>query len=230
MLQELYAMGVKDIITFDAHDPRIQNAVPLMGFDNFFPTYQIMKALLMQYPNLELNDEHFMIVSPDEGAMNRNIYYASILGVDLGMFYKRRDYTTIINGRNPIVAHEYIGTSVKGKDILVADDIIATGDSVLRLCRELKEKGCQKIFLTATYGLFTEGFEKFDKAYEEGLFTAVISTNLTYNSPDLLNRSWFICADLSKFISYIISSCNQSKSVSPLLNSADRIHELLGKA
>ena len=201
MLQELYAMGVKDIITFDAHDP-----------------------------NLELNDEHFMIVSPDEGAMNRNIYYASILGVDLGMFYKRRDYTTIINGRNPIVAHEYIGTKVKGKDILVADDIIATGDSVLRLCRELKEKGCQKIFLTATYGLFTEGFEKFDKAYEEGLFTAVISTNLTYNSPDLLNRSWFICADLSKFISYIISSCNQNKSVSPLLNSSDRIHELLGKA
>ena len=146
MLQELYAMGVKDIITFDAHDPRIQNSVPLMGFDNFFPTYQIMKALLMQYPNLELNDEHFMIVSPDEGAMNRNIYYASILGVDLGMFYKRRDYTTIVNGRNPIVAHEYIGTKVKGKDILVADDIIATGDSVLRLCRELKEKGCQKIF------------------------------------------------------------------------------------
>ena len=230
MLQERYAMGVKDIITFDAHDPRIQNSVPLMGFDNFFPTYQIMKALLMQYPNLELNDEHFMIVSPDEGAMNRNIYYASILGVDLGMFYKRRDYMTIINGRNPIVAHEYIGTKVKGKDILVADDIIATGDSVLRLCRELKEKGCQKIFLTATYGLFTEGFEKFDKAYEEGLFTAVISTNLTYNSPDLLNRSWFICADLSKFISYIISSCNQNKSVSPLLNSSDRIHELLGKA
>lgn len=230
MLQELYAMGVKDIITFDAHDPRIQNAVPLMGFDNFFPTYQIMKALLLQYPNLELDDKHFMIVSPDEGAMNRNIYYASILGVDLGMFYKRRDYTTVVNGRNPIVAHEYIGTSVKGKDILVADDIIATGDSVLRLCRELKGKGCGKIFLTATYGLFTEGYEKFDKAFEEGLFTAVISTNLTYNSPELLGKSWFISADLSKFISYIISSCNQNKSVSPLLNSSDRIHELLGKA
>ena len=230
MLQELYAMGVKDIITFDAHDPRIQNAVPLMGFDNFFPTYQIMKALLLQYPNLELDDKHFMIVSPDEGAMNRNIYYASILGVDLGMFYKRRDYTTVVNGRNPIVAHEYIGTSVKGKDILVADDIRATGDSVLRLCRELKGKGCGKIFLTATYGLFTEGYEKFDKAFEEGLFTAVISTNLTYNSPELLGKSWFISADLSKFISYIISSCNQNKSVSPLLNSADRIHELLGKA
>ncbi len=230
MLQELYSMGVKDIITFDAHDPRIQNSVPLMGFDNFFPTYQIMKALLLQYPNLELDDKHFMIVSPDEGAMNRNIYYASILGVDLGMFYKRRDYTTVVNGRNPIVAHEYIGTSVKGKDILVADDIIATGDSVLRLCRELKEKGCGKIFLTATYGLFTEGYEKFDKAYEEGLFTSVISTNLTYNTPELLGKTWFISADLSKFISYIISSCNQNKSVSPLLNSADRIHELLGKA
>ena len=230
MLQELYSMGVKDIITFDAHDPRIQNSVPLMGFDNFFPTYQIMKALLLQYPNLELDDKHFMIVSPDEGAMNRNIYYASILGVDLGMFYKRRDYTTVVNGRNPIVAHEYIGTSVKGKDILVADDIIATGDSVLRLCRELKEKGCGKIFLTATYGLFTEGYEKFDKAYEEGLFTSVISTNLSYDSPELLGKTWFISADLSKFISYIISSCNQNKSVSPLLNSADRIHELLGKA
>ena len=230
MLQELYSMGVKDIITFDAHDPRIQNSVPLMGFDNFFPTYQIMKALLLQYPNLELDDKHFMIVSPDEGAMNRNIYYASILGVDLGMFYKRRDYTTVVNGRNPIVAHEYIGTSVKGKDILVADDIVATGDSVLRLCRELKEKGCGKIFLTATYGLFTEGYEKFDKAYEEGLFTSVISTNLTYNTPELLGKTWFISADLSKFISYIISSCNQNKSVSPLLNSADRIHELLGKA
>ena len=230
MLQELYSMGVKDIITFDAHDPRIQNSVPLMGFDNLFPTYQIMKALLLQYPNLELDDKHFMIVSPDEGAMNRNIYYASILGVDLGMFYKRRDYTTVVNGRNPIVAHEYIGTSVKGKDILVADDIIATGDSVLRLCRELKEKGCGKIFLTATYGLFTEGYEKFDKAYEEGLFTSVISTNLTYNTPELLGKTWFISADLSKFISYIISSCNQNKSVSPLLNSADRIHELLGKA
>ena len=229
MLQELYSMGVKDIITFDAHDPRIQNAVPLMGFDNFFPTYQIMKARMSQYPNLEFDDKHFMIVSPDEGAMNRNIYYASILGVDLGMFYKRRDYTTIVNGRNPIVAHEYIGTDVKGKDVLVADDIIATGDSVLRLCRELKEKGCGKIFLTATYALFTEGFDKFDKAFEEGLFTSVISTNLTYNSPELLGKTWFICADLSKFISYIISACNQNKSVSPLLNSADRIHELLGK-
>ncbi len=228
MLQELYSMGVKDLITFDAHDPRIQNAVPLMGFDNFFPTYQIMKALLHHFPDINLDENHFMVVSPDEGAMNRNIFYASVLSVDLGMFYKRRDYTRIVNGRNPIVAHEYIGVDVKGKDILVADDIIATGDSVIRLCKELKEKGCGKIFLTATYALFTEGFEKFDKAYEEGLFTAVLSTNLTCNNPELAKRPWYICADLSKYISYIISSCNQNKSVSPLLNCADRIHELLG--
>ncbi len=229
MLQELFAMGVKDIITFDAHDPRIQNAEPLMGFDNFLPTYQIMKALLANYPDLNLDKDHFMIVSPDEGAMTRNVFYASVLGVDLGMFYKRRDYTKIINGKNPIVAHEYIGTDVKGKDILVADDIIATGDSVIRLCKELKEKGCGKIFLTATYGLFTEGFQKFNEAYEQGLFTAVLSTNLTYNRPELLAQPWYISADLSKFIAYIISSCNQNKTVTPLMSSADRIHELLGK-
>ncbi|MBR6751383.1 MAG: ribose-phosphate pyrophosphokinase [Clostridia bacterium] len=229
MLQELYAMGVKDIVTFDAHDPRVQNAVPLMGFDNFFATYQIMKALVAKYPDLSFDSKDFMIVSPDEGAMNRNIYYASVLGVDLGMFYKRRDYTQIINGRNPIVAHEYIGVDVKGKDILVADDIIATGDSVLRLCRELKEKGCGKIFLTATYTLFTEGLAKFDAAYKEGLFTSVIGTNLTYINEDLKDREWFLCADCSKYISYIISSCNQNKSVSPLLACADRIHELLAK-
>lgn len=229
MLQELFAMGVKDIITFDAHDPRVQNAVPLMGFDNFFPTYQILKELKGRFPEVSLDKDSFMVVSPDEGAMNRNIYYASVLGVDLGMFYKRRDYTNIVNGRNPIVAHEYIGADVSGKDIFVADDIIATGDSVLRLCRELKEKGCKNIFLMATYSLFTEGLAKFDNAYKEGLFTAVIGTNLTYCPDEIKNRIWFACADVSKYISYIISSCNQNKSVSPLLNSADRIHELIGK-
>ncbi|HOL61327.1 MAG: ribose-phosphate pyrophosphokinase [Clostridiales bacterium] len=229
MLQELFAMGVKDLITFDAHDPRVQNSVPLMGFDNFFPTYQILKALMAKFPDVSLDKDSFMVVSPDEGAMSRNIYYASVLGVDLGMFYKRRDYTNIVNGRNPIVAHEYIGTDVAGKDIFVADDIIATGDSVLRLCRELKEKGCRNIFLMATYALFTEGCAKFDDAYAEGLFTAVLSTNLTYVSEELKSRDWFVCADISKYISYIISSCNQNKSVSPLLNSADRIHELLGR-
>ncbi|NLT17843.1 MAG: Ribose-phosphate pyrophosphokinase [Firmicutes bacterium ADurb.Bin080] len=229
MLQELFNMGVNGVITFDAHDPRVQNAVPLMGFDNFFPTYQIMKELVNAFPEIQLDKDNFMVVSPDEGAMKRNIFYVSVLGVNLGMFYKRRDYTCVVGGRNPIVAHEYIGTDVKGKNILVADDIIATGDSVLRLCRDLKEKGCKDIFLTATYALFTEGIEKFDEAYEQGLFNAVLSTNLTYINEDLVSRKWFIKADLSKFIAYIISSCNQNKSVSPLLNSADRIHELLGK-
>jgi ribose-phosphate pyrophosphokinase len=229
MLQELYAMGVKDIICFDAHDPRVQNAVPLMGFDNFFGTYQIVKALLKAFPNVKLTNGDFMIVSPDEGAMSRNIFYASVLGVDLGMFYKRRDYANVVDGKNTIVAHEYIGMDVKDKDIFVADDIIASGDSVLRLCTELKSRGASKIFLMSTYALFTEGVERFDKAHQEGLFTAVISTNLTYLKEELNDKKWFIEADLSKYIAYIIASCNQNKSVSPLLNSSDRIHELIGK-
>lgn len=230
MLQELSNMGVNGVITFDAHDPRVQNAVPLMGFDNFFPTYQIMKEIVKAFPNIQLDKDNFMVVSPDEGAMHRNIFYVSVLGVNLGMFYKRRDYTAVVAGRNPIVAHEYIGTDVRGKNILVADDIVATGDSVLRLCKDLKDKGCKDIFLTATYALFTEGIDRFDEAYEQGLFAAVFSTNLTYVNPEVLTKKWFVQADLSKFISYIIASCNQNKSVSPLLNSADRIHELLGKA
>ena len=227
MLQELYAMGVSEIITFDAHDPRVQNAVPLMGFDNFFSSYQILKALRKHFPEQELTRDKFMIVSPDEGAMNRNIYYASMLGVDLGMFYKRRDYSTIVNRRNPIVSHDYIGTCVKGKDILVADDIIATGDSMLRLCKHLKDDGANRIYLNATFSLFTEGREKFQKAYEDGLFTAVLSTNLTYTAPDVKGSEWFVEADLSKYISYIIAYCNQNKSVADLLSSADRIHGLL---
>lgn len=227
MLQELYDMGVKEVITFDAHDPRVQNAVPLMGFDNFFATYQILKALRHRFPDLKLDKDSFMIVSPDEGAMNRNIYYASVLGVDLGMFYKRRDYTTIINGRNPIVNHEYIGSSVKGKNVFVADDIIATGDSMLRLCRHLKSDGAKNIFLNATFALFTEGKDKFQTAYEEGLFTAVLSTNLTYVNPEVQATEWFIEADLSKYVSYIIAYCNQNKSVADLLSSSERINELL---
>jgi ribose-phosphate pyrophosphokinase len=175
-----------------------------MGFDNFFPTYQILKALRNKYPDLELTKDNFMVVSPDEGAVNRNIYYASVLGVDLGMFYKRRDYTTIVNGRNPIVAHEYIGSSVQGKNVIVADDIIATGDSMLKLCTHLKNDGAKNIFLNATFALFTEGTEKFQKAYDDGLFTAVLSTNLTYTCPELKSRPWYIEADLSKYISYII--------------------------
>lgn len=227
MLQELYGMGVKEVITFDAHDPRVQNAVPLMGFDNFFANYQVLKALRSRYPELKIDKDDFMIVSPDEGAMNRNIYYASVLGVDLGMFYKRRDYTTIVNGRNPIVSHEYIGSSVNGKNVFVADDIIATGDSMLRLCRHLKNEGAKNIFLNATFALFTEGKDKFQTAYEEGLFTAVLSTNLSYINPDVRDTEWFIEADLSKYVAYIIAYCNQNKSVADLLSSSDRINELL---
>lgn len=227
MLRELENMGVSDIITFDAHDPRVQNAVPEMGFDNFFATYQILKALLKNYPTVNLDKQHFMVVSPDEGAMSRNIYYSSVLGIDLGMFYKRRDYSTIVNGRNPIVSHEYIGNDVSGKDIFVADDIIATGDSVLHLCKELKAKGARNIFLSATFALFTEGVEKFNKAYNEGLFTAVLSTNLTYTPEALKQCKWFVGADMSKFIAYIISACNQNRSVSTLLDPHDKINEML---
>lgn len=229
MLRELEVMGVSDIITFDAHDPRVQNAVPELGFDNFLATYQILKALLNKFPKIKLDKEHFMVVSPDEGAMSRNIYYSSVLGIDLGMFYKRRDYSTIVNGRNPIVSHEYIGNDVKGKDIFVADDIIATGDSVLHLCKELKAKGCRNIFLAATFALFTEGTEKFDKAYKDGLFTAVLSTDLTYNPENLLACEWFAKADMAKFIAYIVAACNQNNSVSALLDPHDKIQELFNQ-
>ncbi|MEG1613196.1 MAG: ribose-phosphate pyrophosphokinase [Clostridia bacterium] len=229
MLQELEFMGVKDIITFDAHDPRVQNAVPLMGFDNYFPTYQVLKAINKRYPDVQLDKNHFMVVSPDEGAMPRNIFYASVLGLDLGMFYKRRDYSTVVNGRNPIVAHEYIGNSVMGMDVFVADDIIATGDSCLRLARELKDKGAQRIFLTATFAMFTEGVEKFNEAYKEGLFDAVIATNLTYRKPELKQAEWFVEADLSKYVAYIISACNHNESVSRLLDPHTKVRELLNK-
>ncbi len=229
MLQELESMGVRDIITFDAHDPRVQNSVPLMGFDNFFPTYQILKALHRRFPAMKIDKENLMIVSPDEGAMGRNIYYASVLGLDLGMFFKRRDYSQVVNGRNPIVAHEYIGADVAGKNVFVADDIIATGDSVLKLCKDLKEKGAKDIFLTATFSLFTEGVEKFNVAYEEGLFTAVLSTNLTYRIPELKNCKWFVEADMSKYMAYIINNVHGNQSVSGLLEPHSKIKELLDR-
>lgn len=229
MLQELENLGVKEIITFDAHDPRVQNATPLVGFDNFMPPYQVMKALLGKYRDLEMDKNHFMVVSPDEGALGRNMYYASILGVDLGMFYKRRDYSTVVNGRNPIIAHEYIGSSVMGMDVFIADDIIATGESLLSLAQHLKQQGANRIFLCATFALFTEGVEKFSRAYAEGLFDAVVTTNLTYNNPEALAEPWFIVADMSKFTAYIISSCNQDMSVSGLLDPHDKITELIDK-
>lgn len=227
MLQELQAMGVSDIITFDAHDPRVQNAVPFMGFDNYFAHYQILKQLVRNFPDVQLDKNHTMVISPDEGAMTRNVFYASVLGLDLGMFYKRRDYSTIINGRNPIVAHEYIGSPVMGMDVFVADDMIATGDSILKLAREIKEKGAQRVFLAATFSLFTEGVEKFNKAYEEGIFDAVLSTNLTYRIPELADCKWFMEADMSKYISYIIAAANFNESVANLLDPSQKIRDLV---
>ena len=228
-LQELQTMGVSNIITFDAHDPRMQNAVPLMGLDNVMPTYQVIKALLRDIPGLSFDRDHFMVISPDEGAMNRNMYYASVLGVNLGMFYKRRDYSRIVNGRNPIVAHEYLGESVEGKDIFVADDIISSGESMLDIAVALKEKGAKRIFANATYAIFTNGVEAFDKAYEDGLLAGVFGTNLTYRRPELLNREWFHEVDCSKYIAYFISALNHDMSISAVIDPHERINTLLKK-
>ena len=226
-LQELQAMGISNIVTFDAHDPRMQNAVPLMGFDSVRPSYQILKALFRKDKDLQLDREHMMIVSPDEGALDRNIFFSSVLGLDMGMFYKRRDYTRIVNGRNPIVAHEYLGDDVEGKDILVSDDIISSGDSILDLAHELKKRKANRIFASATFALFTNGLDAFNKAYEEGYISRVISTNLTYRTDELKNAPWFIEADMSKYISYIIASLNHDRSLSRLLNPYSRIKNLI---
>ncbi|HPF88270.1 MAG TPA: ribose-phosphate pyrophosphokinase [Candidatus Limiplasma sp.] len=226
-LQELQAMGVTNIITFDAHDPRVQNAVPLIGFDSVKPTYQILKALMREQKDLWLDKRHMMIVSPDEGAIDRNIFYSSVLGLDMGIFYKRRDYTRVVNGRNPIVAHEYLGTSVEGKDIFVSDDILASGESILDLARELKKRDAARIYAAATFPLFTNGLDEYNEAYNEGIITRVISTNLTYCPPELKAAPWFLQADMSKYVSYIIASLNHDRSLSPLLNPYDRIRKLV---
>ena len=228
-LQDLERMGVSNIITFDAHDPRVQNAIPVSGFESVMPSHQIFKALLKQEKELRLDKEHMMIVSPDEGALDRNIFYASVLGLDMGMFYKRRDYTRIVNGRNPIIAHEYLGDNVEGKDIFVADDIISSGDSVIDLARELKKRKANRIFAAATFALFTNGLELYNKAFEDGLIDRVISTNLTYCTPELKSAPWFIQADMSKYISYIIATLNHDRSLSKLLNPSDRLHNLKDK-
>ncbi len=228
-LQELQNMGVSNIITFDAHDPRVQNAVPIMGFDNAMPTYQVLKALLKAYPDLQPDRDNFMVISPDEGAMNRNMYYASVLGVNLGMFYKRRDYSRIVNGRNPIVAHEYLGESVKGKDVFIADDIISSGESMLDIGYELKERGANRIFAYATYTIFTNGLESFDKAVEQGIITGVLGTNLTYRTPELLSRPWFHEVDVSKYIAYFITALNHDISVSSILDPHAKIEQLLAR-
>lgn len=226
-LQELQSMGVENIITFDAHDSRVCNAVPLMGFDNIIPSYQVLKAVFGKLDDLKIDKEHFMVVSPDEGAMNRNMYYASVLSVDLGMFYKRRDYSNIVNGRNPIVAHEYLGNSVEGKDVFIADDIISSGDSVLDIAYELKKRKANRILAYATYPLFTHGLDKFDKAKEDGVIDYVFGTNLTYRTPDLLRRDWYCDVDISKYISYLIAALNHDVSTSKVIDPHLKIKSLL---
>lgn len=229
MLQELQQMGVQNLLTFDAHDPRVQNAVPVMGFDNLMPEYQVLKKLFKDFPDLSTDKNDFMIVSPDEGALNRNMHYASVLGVELGMFYKRRDYSRIVDGRNPIVAHEYLGASVEGKDVFVADDIISSGESVLDIAENVKDRRANRFFAYATYAIFTNGLEKFDKAYEQGLIDGIFGSNLTYLKPELRNRPWFHEVDVSKYIAYFISALNHDVSISSLLDPHSKIEALLKK-
>ncbi len=227
MLQELVGMGVSNIITFDAHDPRVCNAIPLNGFESIMPTYQMLKAMCKTYDDLQIDADHMMVVSPDEGALSRNLYYSSAMGVDMGMFYKRRDYTRIVNGSNPIVAHEYLGASVEGKDIFVADDIIASGDSILDLAYNLKDRGAHRVFTGATFAFFTKGVETFDKAYEAGVIDHVFATNLTYTPAEVLARPWFTQAEMSKYMAYVIATLNHDQSLAYLLNPWHRIEKLL---
>ncbi|MEE1195963.1 MAG: ribose-phosphate pyrophosphokinase [Lachnospiraceae bacterium] len=228
-LQELVDMGVENIITFDAHDPRIQNAIPLHGFESVQPTYQFIKNILRHEPDLKIDKDHLMVISPDEGGMSRAIYMANVLGVDMGMLYKRRDYSTIIDGRNPIVAHEFLGADVEGKTMIIVDDMISSGDSMLDVARILKDRKAGKIFMCSTFGLFTNGLEKFDKAYEGGLFDCLVTTNLIYQSPELLKREYYINCDMSKFLALIIDTLNHDLSISELLNPIDRINKVLTK-
>ncbi len=228
-LEELTAMGVSNIITFDAHDPRVQNAIPLKGFDNFMPTYQFMKALLNAEPDLQVDKEHLMIISPDEGAMQRAVYLSNILGVDMGMFYKRRDYSTIVNGKNPIVAHEFLGTDLRGKNAIIVDDMIASGESMLDVAKQIKERGAARVFVFTTFGLFTEGLAKFDAYYENKFIDRIITTNLTYLPPELHEKPYFSCADMSKFIALIIDSLNHDISITNVLEPTQKIHALLKK-
>ena len=222
-LHELINMGVNNIITFDAHDPRVQNSIPLNGFETVQPAYQFIKGLLRTEKNLLLDSDHMMIISPDEGGMSRAVYVANVLGLDMGMFYKRRDYTRIVNGRNPIVAHEFLGSDVEGKDVIIIDDMISSGDSVLEVAMELKRRKARKIFVFSTFGLFTNGLQKFDKAYEEGYITRLLTTNLVYQTPELLSKPYYVNCDMSKYIAYIIDTLNHDSSISNLLSPIDRI-------
>ena len=228
-LQELSSMGVDNIITFDAHDPRVQNAIPLHGFETVQPAYQFIKALLKNVDDLQLDSDHMMIISPDIGAMGRAVYYSNILGLDVGMFYKRRDYSKIVDGRNPIVAHEFLGTDVAGKDVFIIDDMISSGESMLDVAKELKARKARRIFLASTFGLFTNGMEKFDEAFEKGLFDKVLTTNLVYQSPELLKRDYYVNVDMSKYIALLVDTLNHDSSISELLNPIDKINSLLEK-
>lgn len=228
-LQELVRMGVDNIITFDAHDPRVQNAIPLNGFETVRPTYQFVKGLLRRFKDLQIDSEHMMAISPDEGATGRAIYLANVLNLDMGMFYKRRDYTKIVDGRNPIVAHEFLGSSVEGKDVIILDDMISSGDSILDVARQLKQRKAKRIFAAATFGLFTNGLDKFDKAYEEGTIDAILTTNLIYQTPELLDRPYYINCDMSKYIALMIDTLNHDGSISSILNPVDRIHNVVDK-
>ena len=228
-LQELTAMGVDNIITFDAHDPRVQNAIPLKGFETVQPAYQFIKGILKNCDDLKLDNDHLMIISPDEGGTNRAVYLANVLCVDMGMFYKRRDYSKIVDGRNPIVAHEFLGTSVEGKDVIIIDDMISSGESMIDVATELKKRKANRIFVVSTFGLFTNGLERFDKAVEDGTIYKVVTTNLTYQTPELLSRPYYINCDMSKYIAYIIDTLNHDSSISDLLNPYDRIQKLVSK-
>ena len=228
-LQELTAMGVDNIITFDAHDPRVQNAIPLKGFETVQPAYQFIKGILREVKDLKIDSEHMMIISPDEGGTNRAVYLANVLGLDMGMFYKRRDYSKIVDGRNPIVAHEILGSSVEGKDVIIIDDMISSGESMIDVATELKKRKANRIFVVATFGLFTNGLERFDKAVADGTIYKVVTTNLTYQTPELLAKPYYINCDMSKYIAYIIDTLNHDSSISDLLNPYDRIQRLVAK-
>lgn len=228
-LQELVRMGVDNIITFDAHDPRVQNAIPLHGFETVQPAYQFIKGLLRNVKNLQIDSEHMMVISPDEGGMKRAIYIANVLGLDMGMFYKRRDYTKVVNGRNPIVAHEFLGSSVEGKDVIIIDDMISSGESMIDTAAALKARKANRIFIFSTFGLFTNGLEKFDKAHESGLIDKILTTNLIYQTPELLERDWYINCDMSKYIAYIIDTLNHDSSISDLLSPSERITNIVNR-
>ncbi|MEZ3505304.1 MAG: ribose-phosphate pyrophosphokinase [Lachnospiraceae bacterium] len=228
-LRELIDMGVDNILTFDAHDPRVQNAIPLHGFETVQPSYQFIKALLTNVHDIQADSDHLMVISPDEGGMSRAIYIANVLGVDMGMFYKRRDYTKVVNGRNPIVAHEFLGSNVEGKDVIVIDDMISSGESMIDVANKLKDLKANRIFLYSTFGLFTNGMEKFDNAFKEGIFYRLLTTNLIYQSPELLARPYYISCDMSKYIALLIDTLNHDASISDLLDPYERIHRFLKK-